>query len=151
MRLFKIKKVLKTAVFLSVFLMSAAAVSAAEFVNVLNDGVNLRSGPGTNYRVLYELPHGYPLKVVDRKGEWLKVSDFENDSGWIFKKLVANTGHVIVKAEEANVRFGPGTNTKRIGSVAREVILEQIERRRDWVKVKHPQIEGWIYKKLLWP
>ena len=64
------------------FLVSTVTVYSAEYVNVTKDGVNLRSGPDTKYSVIYELPEGYPLKVLTRKGQWIKVSDFENDEGW---------------------------------------------------------------------
>ena len=58
---------------------STVSVIAAEFVSVAKDGVNLRSGPETKYEVLFQLPSGYPLKVLAHKGKWLKVSDYEND------------------------------------------------------------------------
>jgi len=119
---------------------------------VVKDGVNMRSGPDTKYEVLYELPAGYPLKVLGRKGKWLKVVDFEGARGWIYSSLVDKTPHVIVSVKtEANVRSGPGTRYKKIGSVAREVILKKVDQKGDWVKVSHPQLTGWIYKKLIWP
>mmetsp|Transcript_18341 Transcript_18341/g.8537 ORF Transcript_18341/g.8537 Transcript_18341/m.8537 type:complete len:111 (+) Transcript_18341:487-819(+) len=90
------------------FLMTAFAAVAADYVSVKNDDVNLRSGPDTKYSVLYALPSGYPLKVLSKKGKWLKVSDFENDQGWIYAPLVSDTRYCIVKVKEGNVRSGPG-------------------------------------------
>ncbi|BCO08687.1 hypothetical protein GF1_10630 [Desulfolithobacter dissulfuricans] len=131
---------------------AAGSALAAEYVSVVKDGVNMRSGPDTKYEVLYELPAGYPLKVLGRKGKWLKVVDFEGSKGWIYSSLVDKTPHVIVTVKtEANVRSGPGTKYKKIGSVAREVILKKVDQKGDWVKVSHPQLTGWIHKKLIWP
>ncbi len=131
--------------------LSTVNVVAAEFVSVVKDGVNMRSGPATSNEVLYQLPAGYPLKVLARKGKWLKVSDFENDKGWVFGSLVNSTPHVIVKVKECNVRSGPGTNYDKVGSLAREVILKKVDRKGDWIKVAHPKITGWVHKKLIWP
>lgn len=134
----------------SSFLIVTSAM-AADFVSVNNDGVNLRSGPDTKYSILYELPEHYPLKVVSRKGEWLKVSDFENDQGWIYAPLVSKDQYVIVTVGEGNIRSGPGINYSKVGSVVREVLLKQIARDGDWIKFEHPQLKGWIHRKLVWP
>ncbi len=130
---------------------TAGSIFAAEYVSVVKDGVNLRSGPDTKYETLYQLPSGYPLKVLSRQGKWIKVSDFENDKGWIYGALVSKTPYVIVKVKEGNVRSGPGRNYKKIGSVAREVILKKVASKGDWIKISHPRITGWIHKSLVWP
>lgn len=132
-------------------LLSATHSFAAEYVSVVKDDVNLRSGPTTQSQVLYKLPAGYPLKVLARKGKWLKVIDFENEKGWIYSTLVNSTPHVIVKVRECNARKGPGTNYEKVGTLAREVILKKIGRKGDWIKVSHPQLTGWVYSKLVWP
>ena len=50
---------------------------AAEYLSVAKDGINLRSGPDNNSTALYQLPAGYPLEVISRQGQWMKVSDYE--------------------------------------------------------------------------
>lgn len=133
------------------FLAAAGSAWSADYVNVANDGVNLRSGPDTKYSVLYELPQGYPLKVLARQGQWLKVSDFENDEGWIYAPLVTPNTYVIVTVSEGNVRSGPGINNDKIGEVVREVLLKVVGRQGDWIRFEHPKLKGWIHHKLVWP
>lgn len=135
----------------AILMLLAATTWAAEFVSVTKADVNLRSGPSTDNKVLFKLPAGYPLKVMSKKGKWMKVSDFEGDKGWIYESLVSKSPYVIVTVKEANVRKGPGTNYEKVGSVAREVILRKLERKGEWVKVSHPKINGWLHSKLLWP
>ncbi|MCI5122287.1 MAG: peptide-binding protein [Candidatus Electrothrix sp. AUS4] len=131
--------------------MLTGVAGAAEFVSVVKDGVNLRSGPTTKHDVLFQLPAGYPLKVLERDKKWLKVSDYENDKGWIYADLVSDTPYVIVKVEEGNVRSGPGTNFDKIGKVVRDVIMKRIDTDGDWFQVSHPELTGWIYRNLVWP
>ena len=100
---------------------------------------------------MFQLPAGYPLKVLAHEGKWLKVSDYENDKGWIFSSLVSKTPYVIVKVKEGNVRSGPGTKYDKVGKVVRDVILKRTERKGDWVKISHPRLTGWIHKTLVWP
>jgi SH3-like domain-containing protein len=131
--------------------MMTGVLEAAEYVSVVKDGVNLRSGPTTSHEILFQLPAGYPLKVLERVPKWIKVSDYENDKGWIYAGLVSKTPYVIVTADEGNVRSGPGTNHDKIGKVVRDVILKKIGTEGNWFQVRHPELTGWIYRNLVWP
>lgn len=132
-------------------IMMTGAVKAAEYVSVAKDGVNLRSGPTTSHEILFQLPAGYPLKVLERIPKWIKVSDYENDKGWIYAGLVSKTPYVIVKVDEGNVRSGPGTDHDKIGKVVRDVILKKIGTEGNWFQIRHPELTGWIYSNLVWP
>ena len=138
---------------LAVGFLCATAVSAmaAEFVSVVKDGVNLRSGPDTTNEVLFKLPKGYPLKVMAIQSKWMKVSDYEGDKGWIFSSLVSKEQYVIVKVKEGNVRSGPGTQNGKIGKVVRDVIVKKVATQGDWVKISDPRLTGWVHKQLVWP
>ena len=132
-------------------IMLTGAAGAAEYVSVVKDGVNLRSGPSTDKEILFQLPAGYPLKVLAREDKWIKVSDYEDDKGWIYAGLVSETPYLIVKADEGNVRSGPGTDYDKIGKVVRDVILKKIDTQGKWLKISHPELTGWIYSNLVWP
>ncbi|XOF35237.1 MAG: SH3 domain-containing protein [Candidatus Electrothrix sp. YB6] len=136
---------------LSLIYINAGAAAAADFVSVKKNGVRLRSGPGTKYEVLFELPSGYPLKVLKRREKWLKVADYERDKGWIYAGLVSKAPYVIVTVDECNIRSGPGTNYDKVGKAVRDVILKIQDREGDWLKIQHPELTGWIYRKLVWP
>ena len=132
-------------------LLTMTAGLAAEFVSISKDGVNLRSGPDTKYASLYELPAGYPLQVLEKKGDWLKVKDYENDQGWVFSQMVSKDQYVIVVVNEGNARSGPGAEFDKVGSVVKEVILKKVTQKGEWIQFEHPQLKGWIHKKLIWP
>ena len=134
------------------FGLTAVSAQGADYVSVVKDGVNLRSGPDTKFEVLFQLPARYPLKVLSRQGKWIKVSDYESDKGWVYAPLVDTSRHVIVRVKTGNIRKGPGQKFDKIGTVTREVILKELERKGDWVKISHPDLkEGWIHRKLVWP
>lgn len=129
------------------------ALTTAQTVSVKKDTVNVRSGPGTSYPVSMELFKGYPLKVLETKGDWLKVSDFENDQGWIFSPLVVPNHTVIVNGKTSiNMRSKPDTTGSIVATVDRGVVLTKVSTKGKWVKVRHSQgVVGWIYSPLLWP
>jgi SH3-like domain-containing protein len=131
----------------------SASFVCAETVSVLKDGANVRTGPSTDAQVAMELFQGYPLKVEEKKGDWIKVSDFEKDSGWINKALVGPGNTVIVNSKNSiNMRSEPATTGAVVANIERGVVLTKISTKGDWVQVKHVKgTEGWINKTLLWP
>jgi SH3-like domain-containing protein len=125
-------------------------------VSVAGEKVNLRKGPSTQYPIIWELGKGFPLRVVSSQGNWLKVSDFESDVGWIYKKLISRKAYLIVKTNKnskarINIRSGPGTKYKIVGKAEYGVVFETLKRGNGWVKVRHETgLTGWIKRSLLW-
>lgn len=137
---------------LSVLLLLAAPQAAAQqMVSVSSDNVNLRSGPGKQYQADWILGEGYPLEVIGRRGDWLKVSDFENDSGWIYRSLTNSTPHHIVKVKVANLRSQPSTRSRILAKLDYGDVLRTLERKNNWVKVRREGgLRGWVARRLLW-
>ncbi len=136
------------------FVASLAVASpsmAQRMVSIASKEVNMRTGPGTGYGTDWTLGHGYPLKVIGRQGKWLKVSDFENDKGWVYGPLTGSTPMHIVKVKVANMRSQPTMDSRIVGKVAYGNVLKTLERRESWVKVQREGgLRGWIAKRLLW-
>ncbi|MFC1827130.1 SH3 domain-containing protein [Thermodesulfobacteriota bacterium] len=133
-----------------------AEAAGIRMVSVAGEKVNLRKGPSTQDPIIWELGKGFPLKVIGSKGSWLKVSDFEDDVGWVYKNLVSRKPHLVVKTNKntrvrVNIRSGPGTKYEIVGKAEYGVVFETLERGTGWVKVKHEKgLTGWIKRSLLW-
>lgn len=56
-------------------------------ITIKND-CNVRSGPGTKNQILFILDREIPLKVLSRKGRWIKIEHEDGDRGWIHASLV---------------------------------------------------------------
>jgi SH3-like domain-containing protein len=130
---------------------STAALQAREMVSVAKAEINMRAGAGTQHEALWALSRGYPLEVTGGRGKWLKLRDFENDSGWVYRPLVGNTPHVVVKSRVANVRSAPNTRSRILGKADHGEVLRTLEHRNDWVRVQREGgLQGWIARRLLW-
>ncbi|MHB1185646.1 MAG: SH3 domain-containing protein [Desulfobulbia bacterium] len=133
-------------------LLLASTATAAEYVSVIKDGVNIRSGPEATKEILWTVFKGFPLQVTSTQGTWAKVVDFEGDTGWIATSLVAKEKTVIVKSETANLRVGAGKDYEIVAAAKRGVVFKPLTTEGDWIKVKHADgTTGWIFGKLLWP
>jgi SH3-like domain-containing protein len=143
---------------LAILLVNCFIIStvSAKMGSVVGEKVQLRSGPGTKYSAKWQYGDGYPLKIVTKKGKWVKVKDFENDSGWIFDKYISRTPHLIVKVNKGktrkiNIRSGPGTKYKIVGQAYYGVVFKTVTQKSGWAKVKHESgLTGWIKRSLLW-
>jgi SH3-like domain-containing protein len=129
---------------------SAALATAQTMASVKGSVANVRSGPGTQHAQQWELTQGFPLKVLERRGRWVRVKDFENDIGWIAASLTHAVPHHIVKSQVANVRRGPGAGHARLAQLKYGDVVRTLEKRAGWVRVRHDQTEGWVSQNLLW-
>lgn len=131
---------------------AAAALHAQELVSVRGPVVNLRAGPTTDSEVLWQLRRGYPLLVLERQGDWLRVRDFEGDEGWIAARLTGSERYHIVRARTLNLRSGPGTEWQIIGQARYGDVLATVRRQGDWVQLRAPDGQGtvWAASDLLW-
>ncbi len=134
-----------------VILLWATSIAEAKMVSISGGKVNLRSGPGTKYAIQWEYGKGFPLRILSSKGNWYKVQDFENDSGWVYKKMVNRTPHLIVKRKRINIRSNPSSRSKLIGKADYGVVFKTLEQKKGWAKVKHENgLSGWVRRDLLW-
>jgi len=137
--------------FTFVFLLLTVSALQAKMLSVSSDKLNLRSGPGTKYQVLWEYGRGVPLMVQSSKGNWYKVKDFENDLGWVHKSMVDRTPHMIVKQKRVNIRSRPSSKSKLVGKAVYGVVFKTLEQKSGWAKIKHESgLQGWIRRDLLW-
>ena len=55
---------------------------------VNTDNLNVRCGPGSNYRDIGKLPKGTKVEVVETTGEWTQIKPTPHCTGWIATELV---------------------------------------------------------------
>lgn len=56
---------------------------------VANTTLNLREGPGTNYKIVASLSKNQKLLLLEAKTDWLKVRVVETEKvGWVYYKYV---------------------------------------------------------------
>ena len=129
----------------------AGETTAAERMAVKADAANIRSGPGLNYDLLWQIEKYHPFLVVEKKGRWYRFKDFEGDEGWIHETLVDKTPAVIVKVKRCNVRSGPGTQYDVAFTASRGIPFKVLKTEGRWIQVQHADGDaGWIFNSLVW-
>lgn len=128
-----------------------AAAKGSNFVSISGNSVNVRTQPTTRSDTAWELSKGYPLQVEQRRGQWLKVRDFEDSLGWVFAPLTAKTPHRVITAPTANLRAGPGRRHRVIGKLEQHEVVRTVGKQGEWAHVaREGGQRGWVAKRLTW-
>ncbi|PID77734.1 MAG: hypothetical protein CSB21_03810 [Deltaproteobacteria bacterium] len=131
-----------------VFITSAAK---AERISVKSGRLNVRSGPGSKFEILWQTEKYYPFEVVEQKLNWVHVKDFEGYEGWVYKPLLCKEKTVVVKVGKCNVRKGPGKNFSVLFNAEKGTPFIVVGSEKGWLKVRHSDGDsGWIKGSLLW-
>ena len=139
------------AVMIMILMFLFSSLAWAERWAVTVSVANVRSGPGENTDILWEVEKYYPLNVFKKSGQWYHFRDFEGDEGWIYKSLVNKTPSIITKKEKCNIRSGPGTGFSIVFTVEKGVPFKVIKRKGSWIYIEHADGDkGWISNSLIW-
>lgn len=132
-------------------IVAVAGTANAERLAISASVANIRSGPGTNYNLLWKVEQYFPIIVIQKSGEWYRFQDFEGDKGWVHRSLVGKIPAVITKNDACNIRSGPGTNHAVLFSVEKGIPFKVLERKGSWIHIVHADGDkGWIHKSLVW-
>lgn len=140
------------AVLLTGVLATAPAVAQAqEFLSIKGSTVNIRAKPNTQSDIAWELIQGYPVQVIARQDDWLKVKDFEGALGWVHKPLTSTEPYFLIKAKTVNLRAGPGTKHGVVTKLNKYDIVKTLEKKGEWAKVAtNDGQQGWLLESLGW-
>ncbi len=131
--------------------LTSGIAAASERMAVKLDTANIRSGPGANNQVLWQIEKYHPILVIEKKGPWLRFKDFEGDSGWIHQSLVDKTPTVVIKVPRCNLRKGPGTDYEVAFTVDKGIPFKVLQRKGRWFEVQHADGDrGWVFDALVW-
>lgn len=137
---------------MSVFLMVLPEEGfCEERLSVKSKLANVRSGPGIDTDVLWQIEKYHPMIVLEKKSGWVKFKDFEGDMAWIHASLVGKAKSVISIKDNCNVRQGPGTKHPIIFTVERGVPFKVLGKKNKWLNIEHADGDkGWIFQSLVW-
>ena len=139
------------AIIIFLLILLLAGTAGAERLAVSAPVANIRSGPGTRHNVLWKVEKYFPVRIIEKSGEWYHFEDFEGDKGWVHQSLVRKIPAVVTKNDACNIRSGPGTNHKIIFTVEKGIPFKVLERKGSWIHIEHADGDkGWIHKSLIW-
>jgi uncharacterized protein YgiM (DUF1202 family) len=147
---------LATATAFGAGLASGAARADALVVNSPGDGyLNLRTGPGTGFDIVYAMPHGSEVYALEWSGRWVRVRHETGYTGWCASDYLARRGPAQLTVYSAhdgflNLRLGPGTNHAILMQMYNGDRVEVLGRSGNWHQVRHESgAVGWAHRRYL--
>ena len=133
------------------FLPKSFAMESVNFLSLKNNEVNLRQGPSFEYPIKFVYQKKYlPLKVLDKSGNWRKIKDLQNNSGWIHISQLSKKKTAICIKNNSVLYKKPTIFSKPIAKleVGRLVLIKKCKEK--WCKITSGSFKGWIFKSSLW-
>ena len=120
------------------------------YITLRNDKVNLRQGPSLNYpiKLVYEKKF-LPILITDKSGNFRKVLDHENNSGWIHISQLSKKKAALSILDELIVFQKPSIYSKPLVKleIGRLCLVKKCK--NDWCKIKTGNYSGWVEKQNL--
>ncbi|MBZ4666337.1 SH3 domain-containing protein [Mahella sp.] len=121
--------------------------------------LNVRSGAGTQYKVVGSLKNGTKVEVLGKSGSWYQIK-YGSITGYVSGQYLVvsstsptppptpsrgstQTGTVKVSTT-LNVRSGAGTQYKVVGSLKNGTKVEVLGKSGSWYQIKYGSITGYV-------
>ena len=148
----------------------ASGLPLPRFVSLKSGRVNMRVGPGRDYKVqwLY-VRKGLPVEIIREFGNWRKVRDPNGNEGWVLHSLLSGKRVSIITPWDApkpdekktaptpvtNMHASPTQNSAVIAKIEAGTLGAVEECENEWCKlqVRTPDsgtISGYVSQSLLW-
>tara|TARA_B100000768_G_scaffold130864_1_gene121550 strand:+ start:51 stop:500 length:450 start_codon:yes stop_codon:yes gene_type:complete len=144
-----LKKISIWFIFLSI--LGIQILNAEEkFLSLKKNKTNVRYGPGLDYPIKYIYRKvNLPVKQIDKKENWRRVTFLDNNSGWIHWSQLKSPNSVITLKEKILFKK-PSNFSKPLAKLeeGRLLVIKKCE--NQWCNIKTDKYTGWVKIKNIW-
>ncbi len=136
----------------------ASGLPLPRFVSLKSKRVNMRVGPGRDYKVEWMYTKaGLPLEILQEYDNWRKVRDSEGEEGWVLQSLLSGKRTAIVapwnkdeKSSLVALTNAPGDTSAIIAKLEPGVVTQVSECDNGWCRVEVENVRGYASQDQLW-
>ena len=121
-----------------------------KFLSLKKNKVYVRYGPSFDSPIKYVYKKvNLPVKQIDKKENWRRIVDLDNNSGWIHWRMLKKTNSIIILKNK--VLFKKPTNySKPLARLEKGRLLKVKECEENWCYVTTDDYSGWIKTNDVW-
>ena len=146
---------------LTLLIVASAAISAPlhaddpktpYWASIRSDEVNMRVGPGEDYRIawVYHRQH-LPLKVLRLKEGWRLVQDPDGAQGWVLARLLTRErSGFVTKGDAAEMHERANGNSRLLWRLAPGVVGKLGDCSSGWCQISIGPRQGYIEQVRVW-
>jgi SH3-like domain-containing protein len=121
------------------------------FLTLRNEKVNLRQGPSFEHPVKIFYKKKYlPVLIQDKSGNFRKIRDHENNSGWIHISQLSKKKAAINIENNLFVFKNPTIYSKPLVILNKGRLCIIRKCKNEWCKIKVDKYNGWVKMDALW-
>jgi len=125
------------------------------FVSLKAGRVNVRGGPGDDYKVAWVFTkQALPVEVIAEFDTWRRIRDSDGTVGWVFHSLLSSKRTAVVSPWQKGDAIAIHANPAKDAAVTAYLqpgVLASIDRCRDgWCSLTGNGFSGWIEQGHLW-
>jgi SH3-like domain-containing protein len=133
------------------FINSSIFANEEYFLTLRNEKVNLRQGPSFEHPVKIFYKKKYlPVLIQDKSGNFRKIRDHENNSGWIHISQLSKKKAAINIENNLFVFKNPTIYSKPLVILNKGRLCIIRKCKNEWCKIKVDKYNGWVKMDALW-
>ena len=136
------------------FFMFIQPASSADFVSIKVKKAFLYEGPSSSTDKEFIITEGYPLQVMVRLKDWIKVKDHLGKISWIQSADTSKDRNVMTLNDNVNLFYKPTTDSVHLAKIEKDITLKLLSPfpTNGWIQVKtlSQNIEGYIRAEDVW-
>ena len=137
--------------FLCLSIFGVQLLNAEEkFLSLKKNKTNVRYGPGLDYPIKYIYRKAnLPVKQIDKKENWRRVTFLDNNSGWIhWSQLKSSNSFITI--EEKILFKNPSNFSEPIAKLGKGRLLVIRKCADDWCNIITNDYKGWVKIENIW-
>ena len=133
----------------------ASGLPVPRFVSLKAGRVNVRVGPGEDYKIAWVFTKpGLPIEVIQEFDTWRRIRDSDGMVGWVFQSLLSGKRTAVVapwaKGDPRPIRRDASPEAA-ITAYLEPGVMGEIDRcKDDWCRISGERFSGWITQDQLW-
>ena len=144
------KKNIIVLILLFLIVPSEILIAEEKFLSLKKDKVYVRYGPSFDSPIKYIYRKiNLPIKQIDKKENWRRIIDLNNNSGWIHWRMLKKPNSIIILENKILLKK-PSNYSKPIARLekGRLLIIKKCE--NSWCNVSTGNYSGWVKNKDIW-
>jgi len=116
------------------------------WISLKSSQVRARSGPGLDYRILWEYrASGLPVQVIAETREWRKICDPEGSVAWIHRTVASGRRSVFNTGDrEVPIYSGRSTRSALRARLSPRSTIGLDECKDGWCRIGAHRLHGWV-------
>jgi SH3-like domain-containing protein len=131
----------------AILLLPLLARAERTVVSVKAESLTMREQPDPKAKKVATLVTFQPVKIIETKDKWTRVSTSEGKQGWVLSSYLSENAFIQVDSDRMNVRRGPGSEYAVIMTFGRHYPLRVLDvASNGWLKVMdYEKDRGWVH------